>query len=219
MITKELIVYREFEDSELLEDMSRFMGNEFQLAVDKAEMQALAYKCIHQLLEMAGNYGFSGNLWHCYLTNLLVNNENSYSRSCEIRGKIEGTINEAVLHDIIVFRRFFAFNYAAVMEKLGVKEYRLIEKYQASTQESRVYNSRIRDRICTLAGKLAGSLSPEEMKETLTGFYQEYGVGKFGLHKAFRVEPGENGARIVPISNIAHVHLDDLIGYEIPKKS
>ena len=40
-------------------------------------------------------------------------------------------------------------------------------------------------------------------------FYKEYGVGKFGLHKAFRVVHEEEGARIVPIRNIAHVALDD----------
>ena len=55
---------------------------------------SLLYECMHGLLEMAGSHGFSGNLWHCYLTNLLVNNENSYSRACEIRGAVEGTINE-----------------------------------------------------------------------------------------------------------------------------
>ena len=37
-------------------------------------------------------------------------------------------------------------------------------------------------------------------------------------HKAFRVEHHENGAGIVPITNIAHVHLDDLVGYELAKK-
>ncbi|MCI6630213.1 MAG: ATP-binding protein, partial [Lachnospiraceae bacterium] len=49
-------------------------------------------------------------------------------------------------------------------------------------------------------------------------FYKEYGVGRFGLHKAFRVEHTEQGAKIVPILNIAHVQLDDLVGYEIPKR-
>ena len=56
------------------------------------------------------------------------------------------------------------------------------------------------------------------MKETLTAFYGKYGVGRFGLHKAFRVEQSQTGTAIVPIRNIAHVYLDDLIGYEIPKK-
>ena len=48
-------------------------------------------------------------------------------------------------------------------------------------------------------------------------FYKEYGVGKFGLHKAFRVEHDENGVQIVPILNIAHVKLSDLVGYELAK--
>lgn len=56
------------------------------------------------------------------------------------------------------------------------------------------------------------------MKDTLTSFYKDYGVGKFGLHKSFRVMRDEKGVHVVPILNIAHVHLDDLVGYEIPKK-
>ena len=52
----------------------------------------------------------------------------------------------------------------------------------------------------------------------MEGFYKDFGVGKFGLHKAFRVEHGEQGAQIIPITNIAHVYLEDLVGYEIPKQ-
>ena len=39
------------------------------------------------LVEMAGMYGFSGNLWHTYLTQLLVNHENAFSTASEIRGQ------------------------------------------------------------------------------------------------------------------------------------
>ena len=87
-----------------------------------------------------------------------------------------------------------------------------------SDSGSKVYNSRIRERICSLAVKFKRDHTPEEMKETLTEFYKDYGVGKFGLHKAFRVVHDEEGVKIVPIQNIAHVYLDDLVGYEIPKK-
>ena len=45
-------------------------------------------------------------------------------------------------------------------------------------------------------------------------------MGKLGLHKAFRLEhlQTEANVRIVPITKIAHVQLDDLVGYEIAKK-
>ena len=214
----ELIIYRNIEDGKILKDMVWLMENYEKDEVDYSEMRALCYGLIHSFLEMAGHYGFSGNLWHCYLTHMLVNNENSYSKACEIRGQMEGTVNIAVLHDIKIIKEFFDYDFKAMMERLQVPDFNLVLDYQASIQESKVYNSRIRDRICTLAKALSSSSTAEQMKDTLTRFYGEYGVGKFGLHKAFRVERTDKGVEIVPILNIAHVHLDDLVGYEIPKK-
>ena len=114
MREKELIVYRTLQDGELLFDMAWLMAHYEEadsgsetVAVrlcDMASMRELFYDCIHRLIELAGSYGFHGNLWHCYLANLLVNNENSYSCGCEIRGEIEGSINDAVLHDIVIFK-------------------------------------------------------------------------------------------------------------------
>ena len=94
----------------------------------------------------------------------------------------------------------------------------MIRDYQNVKGHGKVFNKRIRDRICELTKKLAECEDDETFKATVTQFYKEFGVGKFGLHKAFRVEHTEEGAEIVPITKIAHVHLDDLVGYEIPKK-
>lgn len=218
MREQELIVYRDFEDGGLLYDMAWLMEHYEDEFYNTEDMSALFYECIHRLIELAGNYGFHGNLWHCYLANLLVNNENSYSRACEITGAVPGTINQAALHDIIIFREFYNFDFAPMTEKLGVREYALIQDYEANVQESRVYNTRISRRICELAQKFMEDQSPEEMKDTLTGFYREYGVGKFGLHKSFRIVHDEEGVHIVPILNIAHVKLSDLVGYEMAKK-
>lgn len=218
MREQELIVYRQLGEEELLKDMVWLMENQHQSYQDQGTLRVLCSKCIHRLLEMAGHYGFYGNLWHCYLTNLLVNNENSYSISCEIRGSAEGSINQAVLHDITIIKEFFSYDLSRLRRLLGGDGFYLVEDYRTSSQESRVYSRLVRDRICTLAENLKESRSEEEMKETLTTFYGKYGVGRFGLHKAFRVEQSQTGTAIVPIRNIAHVYLDDLIGYEIPKK-
>lgn len=228
MREQELIVYRDFEDGELLYDMAWLMSHYEDSAIGREQnpvrpctreaKAALFYDCIHRLIELAGNYGFHGNLWHCYLANLLVNNENSYSCGCEMKGEIEGTINQAALHDIVIFKEFYDFNFSDMEEKLHVPEFSLIENYQASNRESKVYNTRICARICELAEKFCMDHTPEEMKATLTQFYKEYGVGKFGLHKSFRVVHDDKGVHIEPILNIAHVTLDDLVGYEIAKK-
>ena len=88
MREQELIVYKDFtqEEGRILYDMVFLMEHYKDEYYNKEDLAALLYESIHSLLEMAGNHGFYGNLWHCYLTNLLVNNENSYSKACEIRG-------------------------------------------------------------------------------------------------------------------------------------
>lgn len=218
MRAKELIIYKNLEDGKLLEDMEWLMDHYADDYYNKEDKAALFYDCIHALLDMAGHHGFYGNLWHCYLTNLLVNNENSYSMSCEITGEIKGTINQAVLHDIAIFKEFFDFDFTPLCETLSVDAFSWALDYESSSEKSKVYNARIRDRICTLAVKFKEDETAEEMKKSLTQFYKEYGVGKFGLHKSFRIEHRHEGALIVPIKNIAHVHLQDIIGYEIPKQ-
>lgn len=218
MREQELIVYRDFEDDKLLNDMAWLMSHYDDEYYNVEDLRHLLYECLHLLIEQAGSYGFHGNLWHCYLTNLLVNNENSYSCGCEIKGEIEGTINLAALHDIRIFKELFDYDFKPLMEKLDVPDFALALEYDSSARESKVYNTRICKRICELAVWLGEAEDPEEMKKVLTNFYKEYGVGKFGLHKSFRIEHDENGVHIVPILNIAHVKFDDLVGYETAKR-
>lgn len=221
---QELIVYRNFGEQEagLLHDMAWLMANYRHEEIGAEKKTETIYRCMYYLLDLAGHYGFYGNLWHCYLSHLLVNNENSYSRACEVRGAVAGSINQAVLHDIVIFKELFDFDFTDMVKLLGIDGFELVTDYKSSDSESKVYNSRIRERICSLAVKFRKDHTPEEMKDTLTEFYKDYGVGKFGLHKAFRIvhdDACDGGrARIVPISRIAHVRLDDLVGYEIPKQ-
>lgn len=226
MRERELILYRATSGKKgrILRDIAYVMEH-YKKAEDSGRkisvteyLEDLFFGSIHRLLELAGDHGFYGNLWHCYLTNLLVNDENSYSRACEVVGQVEGSINQAALHDIVIFKEFFDFDFTPLKELFGAQCWELVEHYQSSDEESKVYNTRIRKRICDLAEHFCLDRTPQEMKDTLTQFYKDYGVGKFGLHKAFRIVSGRKGAQIVPITNIAHVRLDDLVGYEAQKK-
>ena len=104
MKTEQLILYRNFEEGDLLTDMVWLAENYADDFYNLSDKAGLLYDCMHRLLDMAGRYGFYGNLWHCYLANLLVNKENSYSCSAEIRGSVEGSVNLAALHDLRIFK-------------------------------------------------------------------------------------------------------------------
>ena len=53
----------------------------------------------------------------------------------------------------------------------------------------------------------------------VTEFYRDYGVGMFGLNKAFRIQDRTDSKLVfLPINNMDKVMLSDLVGYEIQKK-
>lgn len=214
----ELIVYKDFENGDLLDDMVYIMDHYEDPDEDMGDLREMFYRCFHELLELAGKFGFYGNLWHCYLSNLLVNNENSYSMACEIIGEVEGTINDAVLHDMKIIKELYDYDFTDLLETLDIKDFDLALNYTASLRESKVYNTRIVKRIVDLASEFNQNESPEDMKLTLTRFYGDYGVGRFGLHKGFRISHTDDEVEIVPITNITHVNLEDLVGYESAKK-
>ena len=122
------------------------------------------------------------------------------------------------MHDFEIFKQLYDFDLKELEKIYPSVDSSLITDYQNINEGSKVFNKRIRDRICTLAQKLAKAESTEEFMDDMVQFYKEFGVGKLGLHKAFRIDGTVTPARIVPITNIAHVHLDDLVGYEIAKK-
>ena len=219
MRTNELMLYKNMEYGEILKDITFLIGNYESEFYNKEDLRGLLFDCINELLELSVSHGFEGNLWHTYLTFLLASDENAYSTSCEIVGEIEGSLNEIALHDFAIFKEMFDYDFEELEKSLDADCLKIIMDYKSGNSGGKVFNRRVRDRICDLSRALAATQNVEHFKRTLTQFYKEFGVGKLGLHKAFRVEHPENSdVEIIPITNIAHVHLDDLVGYEDAKK-
>ena len=53
------------------------------------------YTEVKRLLVVATDYGFDKNLWHNYLTFILITNENPFSITCEKIGANDGSVNES----------------------------------------------------------------------------------------------------------------------------
>ena len=218
MRVHELIIYKNLEQEQILNDMTFLMENYDNEYYNEEDLKSLLFACTGSILELCVDHGFEGNLWHDYLTFLLANDENAYSTSCEIVGETGGSINKVALHDFAIFKELFDYDFSAMEAGLGVDCVSMILDYTGSGTHGSVFNGRIRDRICALAKSLGQTKDAEEFKASVTQFYKEFGVGKLGLHKAFRVAHDEEGVHIVPITKIAHVQLDELVGYESAKK-
>lgn len=206
-----LVIYRNLEYRKLFEDMACLMG------LAEKEERPDAFACVGGLVELAAKYGFEGNLWHCFLAFCLANNENAYTTACEITGAAGGSIDLLAKNDYTIFKNLFDFDLLSLAPSGLWKE---AACYRPAKKESRVFNRRIRDRIVSLAVQLEQSKDVEEFQGHVVDFYKEFGVGKFGLNKAFRIIDREDGQNAVidPIINVEHVYFKDLVGYELQKK-
>lgn len=217
--SKNLILYKDFENGKLFYNMTWIMENYENDYYNKEDVESLLYESLNQLMELAVSHGFEGNLWHSFLAFILVNNENAYSKACEIRGEVEGSINQIVLHDFEIIKSLFDFDFEKLAAYFEMDCMDAMLNYQSMSESGKIFNKRIKERINELKLKLEAASSVSEFKDAVTAFYKDFGVGKLGLHKAFRIQHRENeDVEIVPITNIAHVKLEDLVGYELAKQ-
>ncbi|RHA48082.1 ATP-binding protein [Lachnospira eligens] len=176
------------------------------------------YEQIKRILEVATDYGFDKNLWHNYLTFYLITNENPFSLTCEKVGANDGSVNEFAKNDFKVFMNLFNYDFRPIEVALGINCFSLIFDYKAIVKKELMYNKNVSEKVQALSLKLETAKDENEFFNYVTDFYKAYGVGMFGLNKAFRVIGGDNGVTFTPINNMDKVMLDDLIGYEIQKK-
>ena len=76
----------------------------------------------------------------------------------------------------------------------------------------------VSEKVQELSDAIAQAADESALYDIITGFYQKYGVGKFGLNKAFRITEDEEYGILSPITTTGDMTLDDLVGYEEQKK-
>ena len=212
-----LIIYGNHEDTILMKmsDIFKKFDRDQETPV---KLISDIYEQIKRILEVATDYGFDKNLWHNYLTFYLITNENPFSLTCEKVGANDGSVNEFAKNDFKVFMNLFNYDFRPIEAALGINCFSLISDYKAIVKKELMYNKNVSEKVQALSLKLETAKDENEFFNYVTDFYKAYGVGMFGLNKAFRVIGGDNGVTFTPINNMDKVMLDDLIGYEIQKK-
>ncbi len=157
------------------------------------------YYELNDIIEIAEQHGFSGNLWQFYIAYLLANSENSYSLSCEMRGDVGGSISKIADGDFSILKAVF-------FEDL----YQDLPELKAYVPATVTPNDNINQLV-----KLLSSCNNEvEFKGVVTDFYKNFGIGNFALNRAFHLVDNV----ITPVLSPDPIRLCDLVGYDTPKE-
>lgn len=220
-LVSKLLIYSNLVEDSILTNLSGIFKSWEKGVDEKEEIIARIYKEIKRILDISTAYGFDTNLWHNYLTFLLVSNENSFSLTCERTGASEdGTVNYLAKQDFRIFKALFDFDFGPIERALGIDCFTTICSYKAVAKRERVYNRNVSEKVRELSLKIAAAEGEEEIFRLVTDHYKRYGVGLFGVNRAFRIRRDGAGGRLdfVPINNADSIRLDDLVGYKIQKE-
>ncbi len=213
-----LILYRDLGEDSILRKLSGIFEDYEKDNCSAAELTTRIYEQMKALLDLSTVYGFDENLWHNYLTFILLTNENSFSMTSEKVGANDGTVNHFAKADFKVFKNLFDFDFSPIERDLEIDCFRTICHYKAIGKKERMYNKNVSEKVQAVSRKIEQAKDEEEIFTIITDFYKAYGVGMFGLNKAFRIKEAADGVEFLPVNNTEQVLLKDLVGYEIQKK-
>ncbi len=215
----QLLMYGDPDRQSILYRMGELFRRFEEEDYDSTELTREANALVKQILRVATEYGFDGNLWQDYLTYYLMMDENPFSLTCEKVGAGNGSVNDLVRSDFRIMQRLFNFDFRPIEEALGIRCFSMICSYRAIQKTELMYNRNVSSKVRMLSQKLAAAADEAEFFDIVTEFYRDYGVGAFGMNKAFRIaEEPDGSVRFLPINNMDAVTLDDLVGYQIQKE-
>ncbi len=184
---------------------------------EKESLIGEVYARVGRLLEAAGRYGFDTNLWHNYIAFILATSENPFTLAAERSDAGEGPLSEFAKADLLIFKKLFDYDFSKIEDALGINCLSMAEGFGPTAKIERAPYTDAGEKISYLCEKLEAASDDGAFYAETVKFYKKYGVGKFGLNKAFRLSGGKNDA-LAPISSTGGASFDDIIGYDAQKK-
>ncbi|MGN8799465.1 ATP-binding protein [Candidatus Merdisoma sp. HCP28S3_D10] len=213
-----LILYRDLGENSILRKLAGIFEDYEKDQCSAAELTTRIYEQMKALLDLSTMYGFDENLWHNYLTFILLTNENSFSMTSEKVGANDGTVNHFAKADFKVFKHLFDYDFSSIERDLEIDCFSTVCHYKAIGKKERMYNKNVSEKVQAVSRQIEQAEDENEIFKIITDFYKAYGVGMFGLNKAFRIREAGSGVEFLPVNNTEQVLLKDLVGYEIQKK-
>ena len=218
-LTAKLVLFSELGEESILSQLASVYRDWKQGAMSRAALAQRVHHQVKRLLDLATQYGFDENLWQDYLTFLLLTTENSFSLTAERVGVSDGSILHFAMADLAVFRRLFCWDFASFEAALGLDCFQVLTHYRAIAKPEKSYYRSVSALVRKTSRALAQSESTEAFFRIVTTCSRDYGVGMFGLNRAFRIRSGaDGGVTFLPINNTDKKMLSDLVGYELQKQ-
>ena len=146
-LVSNLLIYGDLPNDSILMQLSMVFKDYHSGNYDKTELITKIYKQIKRILELGTDYAFDKNLWHNYLTYLLIMQENPFSLTCEKVGSKDGSVNHFAKSDFSVYKKLFDYDFSEIEKDLGIDCFSCITDYKAIEKPELMYNHNVSEKV------------------------------------------------------------------------
>lgn len=171
------------------------------------EPQIYEFDFFNQLLAFKEQFPIDGQLFQSYLTLLLAYHENPFTLALERKEVLSDAFKQIVYHDLKEIYALFHYDFSSLNPLIQP----LFNHYHIQNHSM---DKDVHTILSLLCKKIKESQNVQEFYDVLEKHYETYGVGFYGLNKAFRFENHE----LVPIGHVENYKLKDIVGYESQKE-
>lgn len=195
-MTDDLIIFNNFSNDP-----------DIQICLDYLKKPKSEKEFVKNMFVLAEKYQLHNQVFQSLLTRLLAYHENAFTLSLEKQKSVDPLLKDLVMEDMALLFKMYHHDFS----HLSSKYKQLFYDFPIITTPT---NKEVFELLSELQENLLKSKSVEEFYTILYNHYKRYGVGMYGLNKAFRYLEGS----LVPITHIGNEKFDDLIGYQIQKE-
>jgi len=171
------------------------------------------YQICYELISIAEQEKFQGDLLKNYLLQLIATDKNSFTLACEKSGyNLNPSLYQVAIHDLNILKEIFKFSLADIGIIIGVEELSFISHYYTSNSTSNLnpLQSNLR--------RLKQSFVKEKVDhiiENLANYYNTCGCGDLCKYSSFR---WDEDSGLLGIADTGKIKFDDIIGYDKQKE-
>ena len=243
-LTSKLIVYRNLD--KILLNISNVFKNFDQ--IDDEIKNNLILDEIYHIIELSSLLKFKNNFWTTYICYILATSENPFTLSIERSDDVNDVLKKFALNDFDIFIKIINYDFTNKLSENVLSCFDNIKNATFNANDGLTVNidtneikltHNFSNKINELYSLIENVKDVNIFYDRVVSFYKKYGVGSFGLYKAFRVSSINNNKTnslmfnqnnsfnyknsetsnfIVPIEQTSTISFSNLIGYEEQKK-
>jgi hypothetical protein len=205
----QLIIYRNILQDKLVKKVKKLLLELNKKQQNSPEVHIKYYEICHELIKVAEEERFQGDIWKNYLLKLIAQDKNTFSLNSEKSVKNLGkSLIQATKHDLKILKKFYNLDLKKIAKTLGIEENNFINDFQPTFP----HKSRS---IEKLNKTFSQTESIEKLLNKLATYYHENGAGQLNKYIAFHWQDEEG---LTGIKNPDPITFNDLVGYESQKE-